>query len=105
MESDNRQTEHGGFNAWDAVPRDGPAVFIIDIARLDNEERLHGRWIDLDGSPAAVAAQVAEATGGAGAGSWAIVDQTGLGTRMVPEDFPLSELPGLRHYLAAEVSR
>ena len=39
--------EHDNFKTWDAVPRDGPAVFVVDIEVLDRDGRIEGRWISL----------------------------------------------------------
>ena len=104
-QANSETSSASGWAAWDAVPRDGPAVFVIETALLEREGRLRGAWIELGSDPAAINAQLAAfLADDAETGSWAIVDQVGLGGRMVPEDVPLDHLHGLAHGRAAEES-
>lgn len=83
------------IDAYDAVPRDGPAVFVADIARLDRGE-LHGQWIGLDQSAADIAENISRVTERSPVdGSWAIVDQCRLGSTMCDEDLTFDGLTRL----------
>jgi hypothetical protein len=82
-----------GWQAWNALPRDGPAVFVIDTDALSEEGRLHGRWLDPTVGAATFGLEVAKLIGHRpDADNWAIVDQVGLGEAMLPETFELPEL-------------
>lgn len=106
MEQDNRsewEPIDGGWDAWDAVPRDGPAVFVIDTQQLKAEGRVHGRWIDLRDEPRVIRGQLSELVGQrCRSDGWAIVDQVGLGPRMAPEQVSVEELAGLAEQLVRE---
>jgi len=82
-----------GWEAWEAAPRDGPAVFVIDAPRLDKHSEVRGAWIDPTTGSATFGLEVAKLLGRAPSpDEWAIVDQIGLGERMLPENFELPEL-------------
>lgn len=82
-----------GWNEWDAVPRDGPAVFVIDTRAFDEEGTIHGRWLDPTLGPGVLHLQVTELLGREPEeGTWAIVDQVGLGKLMAPESVSIAEL-------------
>lgn len=73
-------------DAYDAVPRDGPAVFIIDTEALDRDDELRGAWLDPSCSPEALICQIEELTGRRSHdGGWAVIDQVGLGPIMIDE--------------------
>jgi hypothetical protein len=78
------------IDRWDAVPRDGPAVFVIGG---DSASGMTGDWIDPTVEIEQVADAVAAATGQPPEnGSWAVVDQIGLGTEMLPEHLSIESL-------------
>ncbi len=80
------------WQAYDAVPRAGPAVFAVRTALLDTGI-IDGQWIDPTGTAEAVGASLAEVTGQPGElGGYTIIDQTGLGPTMVDEDLTPAEL-------------
>ncbi len=81
--------EANGWDAWDAIPRDGPAVFVLDVHRLD-AGTVHGAWLSVD--PERFTAGLRALLGRSALNGWAIVDQVGLGERMIPEHFPLDAL-------------
>lgn len=82
-----------GWAAWEAAPRDGPAVFVIDAPRLDKHGELRGIWLDPTVGASTFALGIAKLLGRAPTtGEWAIVDQIGLGGDMLPESFELPEL-------------
>lgn len=82
-----------GWEAWEAAPRDGPAVFVIDAPRQDKHGELRGAWLDPTVGTATFALEIAKLLGREpNIGEWAIVDQIGLGALMLPETFNLSEL-------------
>src|SRR5262245_17302404 len=82
-----------GWDAWEAAPRDGPAVFVIDAPRLDTHGELRGAWIDPTVGTATVALEIAKLLGRKpNIGEWAIIDQIGLGAEMLAETFNLSDL-------------
>ncbi len=81
-----------GWKAWEAAPRDGPGIFVIDTAALDAGE-LRGRWLDPTADPETLRGQVQELLGREPVEcSWAIVDQVGLGPVMVPETLAVDEV-------------
>jgi hypothetical protein len=91
-----------GWEAWDAVPRDGPAVFVIDTVALDQHHQFRGRWLDLAAGAAATEAALGDLLGRPIDAGWAIVDQIGLGPRMAPEALTLEDLRHLPQLPAAE---
>lgn len=103
----NEGSENGnGWDAWDAVPRDGPAVFVIDTGVLDGEGRVYGRWIDLAVGRTAVLGQLNDLLGvDPTPTEWAIVDQVGLGDRMAPEVVSPDEMATLPAAMAAEATQ
>lgn len=87
MERENEQQPRAsdGWSEWDAVPRDGPAVFIVDRRAWD-EGTVRGRWCNPLAPAHEVRAQIGELLGSEAAEQeWAIVDQVGLGPLMLPE--------------------
>lgn len=101
---ENRGTEEAtGWEAWEASPRDGPAVFVVDTAVFD-QGTVRGRWINPNDDPAVVGEQLAELLGRLPEeGSWAVVDQQGLGPIMMPETLAVPELRVAVDELTAEV--
>lgn len=90
-----------GWNAWEAAPRDGPGIFVIDTVALDRGGQLHGRWLDPTSEPETLRAQVRELLGREPVeGSWAIVDQVELGPVMAPETLAVDEVGAVAHDLA-----
>lgn len=67
---------------WDATPRDGPAVLVVNTRLLDQGIGLEGGWVQLDGSVPEVAQRLGEIVGGGDQGDYAVVDQVGLGPIM-----------------------
>ncbi len=83
-----------GWGEWNAIPRDGPAVFVVDMEIADRERRIQGRWIDPTETTEEIERQLAELLGRMpDEGSWAIVDQVGLGPLMVPEVLAATDIP------------
>ncbi|MEA3078203.1 MAG: hypothetical protein QOF60_3111 [Actinomycetota bacterium] len=101
MERDNYEKHESevtspGWDAWDAAPRDGPAIFAVDAQALDEEQRLHGVWLKLQSPPDKLRQQLQELLGRTPeSGTWAIIDQIGLGQAMVPETMSFTELVAL----------
>jgi len=94
-----------GWEAWDAVPRDGPAVFVVDTAAFDRGI-VRGRWLAVDAGQAALQLELTELLGRPPAeGSWAVVDQVGLGELMAPEAMTVASLNGVADDLLAGGSR
>lgn len=81
------------FDAYDAVPRDGPAVFVA-TTHPDDGEALRGQWISIDRSTQDVRRDIVDAVGVAAvaAGTWRVIDQVHLGHHMLPEDLRPDEL-------------
>jgi hypothetical protein len=80
-----QERELTGWDAWDAVPRDGPAVFVVDAEAFDRGEVI-GRWIDPFGEQVDINEQLRQLVGdNPDQGRWAIVDQIGLGPAAAPE--------------------
>lgn len=105
MESNNKNNLTSAWEAWEAIPRDGPAVFVVDTDALDRDERLRGRWLDLDASPDTIATALGALLGRpVEEAGWAIIDQVGLGPRMAPEVISVDQLHQLPRILAAEES-
>ncbi len=91
-----------GWEAWDAVPRDGPAVFVVDTTAFDRGV-VRGRWLDVGADPEALHTDLTELLGREPEeGSWAIIDQVGLGERMAPETMAIARLATVADDLAAE---
>jgi hypothetical protein len=79
---------------WDAVPRDGPAVFIIDTLLFDESAEIQGDWIAAEGDVVDLATAIEAVVGPdrLEAGQWAVFDQVGLGTELVPEQLSITAL-------------
>jgi hypothetical protein len=90
------RTEHDPWrDAWDAVPRDGPGVFVIDTEAFDRRQ-VRGRWIDPTAEPALIELQLQELLGRwPEPGSWAVVDQVGVGEATLPEHLSISAVTRL----------
>jgi hypothetical protein len=72
---------------WDAVPRDGPAVLVVDAHELDEGRGLVGGWIELSQSISEVAQQIEVLLGReAGRRTPVVIDQIGMGSVMCDED-------------------
>ena len=81
-----------GWEAWDAVPRDGPAVFVVDTAALDHGI-VSGRWLEVTDDQDGLHAELSHLLGREPEeGTWAVVDQVGLGPVMAPEVMTVNEL-------------
>jgi hypothetical protein len=86
------RNQPSGWEAWDAVPRDGPAVFIVDTAALDSGE-LHGCWFDPTLPVDILSEQLRRFVGAElTEGRIAVVDQIGLGPLMMSEKPVVDEL-------------
>jgi hypothetical protein len=73
------------LEGYDAVPRDGPAVFVADRTRLAAGD-LFGRWVRLDQTIGGIALEVSLVTDQPAAeGGWTILDQAQLGEVMCDE--------------------
>lgn len=91
-----------GWEDWEAVPRDGPAVFAVDIQAFD-QGVVRGRWLEVTADQATLNQELADLLGRKpDAGTWAVVDQVGLGGLMVPETMTVTDLAALAEYLATE---
>ena len=88
------QTEVHIAHGWDAVPRDGPAVFIANGETLAGTSGPEGAWVRLDRTRQEVAADLGRLIGSAGQTHWLVFDQVGLGPIMVDET-PVSDVLGL----------
>lgn len=94
-----------GWEAWDAVPRDGPAVFVVDTIAFDHGT-VRGRWLDVRDDHAALHAELTKLLGREPEeGAWAIVDQIGLGELMAPETMSIANLTTVAEDLTAESRR
>ncbi len=82
------------LSTWDAPPRDGPAVFVADLAAHDLLGVMRGRWLDPNTSPEELREQIAEVVGedGIDAGRWGVLDQLDAGAEMVPEQLSVAAL-------------
>ncbi len=89
MEHNNQQA-----TAWDAVPRDGPAVFIADRNRLDHDNTILGAWVNPTDSHDNIHQTLIRALGAEAVnrGDWVVVDQVGLGPTMLPEQLSTADL-------------
>lgn len=100
-----KASEVSGWDAWDAVPRDGPAVFVVDAAAFD-QGVVRGGWLAVGADQAALHADLTELLGREPQeGSWVIVDQVGLGDLMAPETMTVASLTTVAGDLAAEHRR
>jgi hypothetical protein len=94
-----------GWGAWEAVPRDGPAVFVVDTDAFD-QGLVRGRWLDVSAGQTALHQALSELLGQEPKkGRWAIVDQIGLGGLMAPETMTIPELSTVADYLATEAGQ
>lgn len=90
-----------GWRAWEAAPRDGPAIFVIDTRVFDDDGEIRGRWLDPNIAPEVLYEQVRALLGREPVeGSWAIIDQVGLGPLMVPETLGVNEVRSAAEELA-----
>jgi hypothetical protein len=80
-------------DAYDAVPRDGPAIF---VARSNDQgepdQPIDGRWVDLRLGESALQAELAGHPSVAG---WFVLDQLDCGPEMIPEQPTPDELRAL----------
>lgn len=79
---------------FDAVPRDGPAVFIVNRAAFDRGE-LVGGWLPVSDDVEAMTTAVEDIIGDtieSSRRSWIIIDQIDMGGTMIDEDAPLDTL-------------
>lgn len=91
-----------GWEAWEAIPRDGPAVFVVDTAAFDHGV-IRGRWIEVaDGDREVHVALMALLGQEPQEGTWAVVDQIGLGPVMAPETLTVGELATVAEELRSE---
>ncbi|HVE45142.1 MAG TPA: hypothetical protein VNA57_00140 [Acidimicrobiales bacterium] len=80
-----------GREVWETSPH-RPAVFVIDTEAFDRGA-LHGRWINPNDDPLHLKQQLSALLGRQpDRGTWAVVDQVGLGPVMVPETLDVEEL-------------
>jgi hypothetical protein len=92
-QANERQVHDPWRNAYDAVPRDGPAVFAADAAGIERGEWPRGRWLNPLAPTPKIERQLAEVFGPqAQPGEWIIVDQYQLGPVMVPEELSVRAL-------------
>lgn len=83
-----------GWDAWNAVPRDGPAVFVVDLQAMETQGRVHGRWMNPMRKSEEVTAELREVLGREpDVNTWAVIDQVDLGPRMIPDTLAPMELP------------
>lgn len=76
-----------GWQRYDAVPRDGPAVFVVEADSWDNGE-IDGVWVNASVSPEEVAERFSQVTSRpVDFDQLVVVDQVGLGPQMVDEDW------------------
>ncbi len=82
------------LDAWEHVPRDGPGVLVVDTEAYDNHGTRWGQWIDPTQPIETIERDIEHAVGtdSAQRGSWAIIDQTGLGEAMIPEQLSVTAL-------------
>ena len=84
-----------GWDAWEAVPRDGPAVFVVDTVAFDHGI-VRGRWLSVADGQVNLHAELTELLGHEPEeGTWAVVDQIGLGSVMAPETMSVDDLTGV----------
>lgn len=81
------------FDAWDAVPRDGPALF---IATCDDGRPVAGTWVRTDQPEHFFRGELAlllnEPLATRDQRDWLVLDQIGIGETMTPERVNLSGL-------------
>ena len=82
-----------GWKTWDAAPRDGPAVFLVDTKAFDQGQVL-GVWIRLHAEQELQREQLIVLSAFTATGQYAVIDQIGL-PRMVPEHFSAGEVDEL----------
>jgi hypothetical protein len=71
---------------WDAVPRDGPAIFVVDRHAWERRDT-DGVWVGTDESGFAIAARLTRQLGKPVAiENLVIVDQIGVGPAQLDED-------------------
>lgn len=80
------------LDAYDAVPRDGPAIFIARSNGREEEGPIDGRWVDLRLGESALRAELAGHPSVAG---WFVLDQLDCGPEMIPEQPTPEELRAL----------
>jgi hypothetical protein len=91
-------TETPGYSsladAWDAVPRDGPAVLVVDTVPFDRRGEIRGSWIDPTRPEPEVVRAVAAAVGVEAWENerWVVLDQVRIGSVMIPEDLSVQGL-------------
>lgn len=93
MKHNELDMEQQWLQAWEANPRDGPAVYIETVDTI-GDTALRGAWIDLTTDSDEVHQQIVDAVGAAAvaSASWRIIDQVGVGDTMLPEDLEPAEL-------------
>lgn len=79
-------------DAYDAVPRDGPAIFIARSGGQEANPPIEGRWVDLRLGESALRAELAGHPSVAG---WVVLDQLDCGPEMIPEQPTPDELRAL----------
>lgn len=88
------EIEQGAVNGYEAVPRDGPAVFLANVAALERGE-LSGAWVRLDQPATQLVSALAHLIGDR-PDHWAVVDQVGVGSTAVDEDASIEDLVDIR---------
>ena len=94
-QASGRSSPERPLDYWDAVPRDGPAVFVANTDLLDLGI-IHGRWIDPRQPEPILRDQLVTALGGqvVQRRAWAVIDQINVGEAMLPEDVSWSNCIG-----------
>lgn len=90
---ERRSSPERPLDYWDAVPRDGPAVFVANADLLDLGI-IHGRWIDPREPEPVLRDQLVATLGGqvVQRRAWAVIDQINVGEAMLPEAPSLADL-------------
>ena len=96
--SEGRDSKQGGenserWNAWDAVPRDGPAIFLVETKAFD-QGQVQGVWIRQHAEQDLQREQLIELSAFTATGQYAVIDQIGLSV-MMPEHFSAGEVDEL----------
>lgn len=91
VDSADTQVMPADRHGYDAVPRDGPAVFVADIKGFDESGDYVGNWIRLDRPNQEVQEELRAVVNGQPE-RFAIIDQVDMGPVMVDEDASLPEL-------------
>ncbi len=87
------QAQPEGWRAWEAAPRDGPGIFVVDTRVLDRDGEVRGRWLDPNVEPEVLYHQLQTLLGREPVeGTWAVIDQVGLGPLMLPETLDVDEV-------------